>query len=653
MRAYYTADRDKFYKDTPEHIMGELALRHRHDLEENQKGAWLQQIAILRGALKEASDFTLYFEFSIPRMGKRADAVVVIGDCIFVIEFKVGSDTFDRHAIEQVEDYALDLKNFHEGSHGLSIVPILVATKAAASRDVQLELALDQVAKPLCLAVIDLGAVIRMIAAHHDAPFFDTVKWAASGYRPTPTIVEAARALYARHEVADITRSDAGAINLGRTQDVIAGVIENAKAHHRKSICFVTGVPGAGKTLAGLNIATQRSERHADEHAVFLSGNGPLVDVLREALTRDQARRTGQPKAHVERKVRAFIQNIHKFRDEYVHTSAAPVEHVVVFDEAQRAWTQAKAASFMQQKRGVADFDMSEPEFLLSVMDRHADWCTVVCLIGGGQEINMGEAGMSEWMAAIRDRFPHWAVHVSAQIEQPDYDLNHDARAFIATEQVRLHDDLHLGVSMRSFRAETLSDFISHLLNGDAGAARQAHEKLENYPIHLTRDLAAARHWLRTTARGSERYGLVASSGAMRLRPEGLHVKAGIDPPNWFLNDRSDIRSSFYLEDVASEFDVQGLELDYVGVCWDADLRYVDDGWHCYNFKGTKWQSVNDRFRRLYLRNAYRVILTRARQGMVIFVPSGDDGDHTRPKRFYDETYAYLESCGLKALPKC
>ena len=653
MRAYYTADRDKFYNDTPEHIMGELALQHRHDLEENQKGAWLQQIAILRGALKEAPDFTLYFEFSIPRMGKRADAVVVIGDCIFVIEFKVGSDTFDRHAIEQVEDYALDLKNFHEGSHALSIVPILVATKAAASRDVQLELALDQVAAPLCLAVTDLGAVIRMIATHHDAPFFDAVKWADSGYRPTPTIVEAARALYARHEVADITRSDADAINLGRTQDIIAGVIEGAKADHRKAVCFVTGVPGAGKTLAGLNIATQRSERHADEHAVFLSGNGPLVDVLREALTRDQAKRTGQPKAHVERKVRAFIQNIHKFRDEYVHTSDAPVEHVVVFDEAQRAWTKAKAASFMQQKRGVAEFDMSEPEFLLSVMDRHADWCTVVCLIGGGQEINMGEAGMSEWMAAIRDHFPHWQVHVSAQIEQPDYDLNHDAKAFIATEQVRLHEDLHLGVSMRSFRAESLSDFISHLLNGDAEAARQAHQRLENYPIYLTHDLAAARHWLSTTARGSERYGLVASSGAMRLRPEGLHVKAGIDPPNWFLNDRSDIRSSFYLEDVASEFDVQGLELDYVGVCWDADLRYADDGWQCYNFKGTKWQSVKDRFRRLYLKNAYRVILTRARQGMVIFVPQGDDADHTRPKRFYDETYAYLESCGLKALPKC
>jgi hypothetical protein len=649
MRAYYTADRTKFFNDSDAHIIGELTLRHRHDLEENQKGAWLQQINILRGSLKDTPDFTVYFEFSIPRMGKRADAVVVIGDCIFVIEFKVGSEAFDRHAIEQVEDYALDLKNFHEGSHHLSLVPILVATRAVVSRDIQLELALDQVAAPLCLAITDLGAVIRMIAAHHKSPL-DAAAWATSGYRPTPTIVEAARALYARHEVADITRSDADAINLSRTQDIIAGVIEDAKAHNRKAICFVTGVPGAGKTLAGLNIATQRSESHADEHAVFLSGNGPLVDVLREALTRDQAQRTGQSKAHVERKVRAFIQNIHRFRDEYVHTAEAPVEHVVVFDEAQRAWTKAQASKFMQAKRGIADFDMSEPEFLLSVMDRHDDWCTVVCLIGGGQEINTGEAGLSEWMAAIRDHFPHWQVHASAQIVQPDYDLNNDARAFIASEQVYLHDDLHLGVSMRSFRAETLSDFISHLLNGDAEAARQAHEKLENYPIYLTRDLNTARRWLRDTARGSERYGLVASSGALRLRPEGIHIKAAIDPANWFLNDRSDVRSSFYLEEVASEFDVQGLELDFMGVCWDADWRYADDQWQAWSFKGTKWQKVNDDFRRLYLKNAYRVLLTRARQGMVIFVPQGDDADPTRLKSFYDETYVFLESCGLKPL---
>ncbi|BBF81499.1 DUF2075 domain-containing protein [Asticcacaulis excentricus] len=650
MHAYYTADREKFFSNSDDQILGELARANTFALDLEQKGAWLQQIRILRNALTAIDVFTLYFEFTIPRMGKRADAVVVIGDCIFIIEFKVGSEGFDRHAIEQVEDYALDLKNFHAGSHHLSIVPILVATRAKTSPMSQPELALDQVSKPLLSNVIDLGDILRHSAAQHRHRQLDVAQWASSGYRPTPTIIEAARALYARHDVRDIARSDVDAINLSRTQDFIAAVIEDAKSHQRKTVCFVTGVPGAGKTLAGLNIATQRSESHADEHATFLSGNGPLVDVLREALARDQSARTGRSKKHVERDVRAFIQNIHHFRDDYAGSATIPSEHVVVFDEAQRAWTRAQASKFMQAKRGMADFDMSEPEFLLSVMDRHPDWCTVVCLIGGGQEINTGEAGLSEWMAAIRARFPHWRVYASAQIVQPDYDLNHDARHFIQQDQVTLSDDLHLGVSMRSFRAETLSGFVAHLLNGEAEAARTAFAQLTAYPIVITRDLNAARRWLRCKARGTERYGLVASSGAYRLKPEGLHVKASIEPANWFLNDREDVRSSWYLEDVATEFDVQGLELDWVGVCWDADYRYSDDGWQHHKFAGTKWRHVNDAFAQLYLKNAYRVILTRARQGMVIFVPKGDADDPTRPPGFYDATYAFLKACGLQNL---
>lgn len=649
MRAYYTADRAQFFADTDEHILGALAKGHSFALEMTQREAWAQQITLMRTALRDHPDFTLYFEFAIPRMGKRADVVVLIGDCVFVIEFKVGAATFDRHAIEQVEDYALDLKNFHLGSHDLAIVPVLVPTKALASGIIQFELPGSHVAKPLCVCPDDLGYVLKMFSATAAAPF-DAHTWAATGYRPTPTIIEAARALYARHDVRDIARSDAGALNLGRTQEIINRVVETSRTHRQKSICFVTGVPGAGKTLAGLNIATQRSGE-GETHATFLSGNGPLVAVLSEALIRDQQLRTGGAKTHIARNVHAFIQNIHHFRDYYLRSHEVPSDHIVVFDEAQRAWTRAKAASFMQQKRAVANFDMSEPEFLLQVMDRHDDWCTVVCLIGGGQEINTGEAGLSEWMAAIRDHFAHWRVHASVQITQPDYDLNHDAQSFIKTEQVTLHDDLHLSVSMRSFRAETLSDFVAQVLNGDAEAAQAAYERLGgNYPIYLTRDLGAAREWLRKTARGSERFGLIASSGALRLKPEGVHIKSEIDPANWFLNDRADVRSSYYLEDVATEFDVQGLELDWVGVCWDADLRHDGHGWQLNKFKGTKWQLVKDRHQRLYLKNAYRVILTRARQGMVIFVPKGDDRDPTRQSEFYDDTFRFLQSCGIPLL---
>lgn len=652
MRAYYSADRERFYADSDNHILGELTRRHHFDVEAGQKQAWLKQVALMRTALAEINAFTLYFEFAIPRMGKRADAIVVIGKAIFVIEFKDGQSRFDTAAIEQVEDYALDLKNFHEGSHDLSIFPVLVPTQADASRDVQFELAFDHVARPFLLCPQDLGPVMQMIGASYRAPGFDPVQWEASGYRPTPTIIQAATALYARHNVEDITRHDADAINLTRTEAAVGRAIEACRARGEKAICFITGVPGAGKTLAGLNIATQRSARQDDEHATFLSGNGPLVDVLREALVRDHRERTGGQRSAAERHVQAFIQNIHHFRDEYVHSDAAPSDHVVIFDEAQRAWNRRKAAAFMRQKRGLADFDMSEPEFLLGVMDRHPYWCTIICLVGGGQEINDGEAGLSEWMAALKSRFAHWRVHTSDRIDHPDYDLNHDARAFLAGAQVTLSPDLHLGVSMRSFRAETLSAFVSHLVDGDAEAARAAHAGLEHYPIVLTRDLDEARVWLRSKARGSERYGLVASSGALRLKAEGLNVKAAIEPANWFLNGRDDVRSSFYMEDVASEFDVQGLELDWTGVCWDADLRHDGVGWRAFKFKGTKWQSVNDRFWRLYLKNAYRVILTRARQGMVIFVPHGDAEDPTRPPAFYDGIWAFLMACGLQVLTR-
>lgn len=649
MRAYYSASKAQFDSHSDAHILGELAKWHSFALEAAQKGAWMQQIAILRVTLKDIPAFTLFLEFAIPRMGKRADAVVLIGMTVFVIEFKVGSQTFDRQALEQVEDYALDLKNFHQGSHDLPIVPILVATHAEASGDVQMELAFDLVSRPLSVTSHDLGDVLRFVSARRRAPDFDVAGWADSGYRPTPTIVEAARALYSRHDVKEIARSDADALNLGRTQDAISAVIDQSRAQCLKSICFITGVPGAGKTLAGLTVATRRRDADTSEHATYLTGNGPLVEVLCEALARDTCARTGVKKVTAARSVAAFVQNIHHFRDDYADNANVPSDHVVVFDEAQRAWTRAKAASFMRTKRNIADFDMSEPELLLSVMDRHADWCTVVCLIGGGQEINTGEAGLSEWMAAIRDRFPHWRVHVSDQITHPDYDLNRDARAFIASGQVTLEADLHLGVSMRSFRAETLSDFISHVLNGDVRAARVAVTRLDKYPLMLTRDLGAARAWLRSQARGSERYGLVASSGAHRLRPEGLHVKAAIDPANWFLNGRDDVRSSFALEEAASEFDIQGLELDWTGVCWDADLRYEDD-WQTYAFKGTGWKTIRERFARLYLRNAYRVILTRARQGLVVFVPRGDAADATRPPHFYDGTYDYLKDCGFQTL---
>jgi hypothetical protein len=649
--AYYQASNSEFLKADPAAILGELAGSHGFALEQAQRDAWIEQIETMKQALQELDCGHILFEFTIPRMGKRADVVLVFGCAIVVVEFKVRSTTFDRHAVEQVHDYALDLKNFHRGSHALCIIPILVATQAKFVSPRSFDWAADGVADPMLVNADQLKSVLAQAAGLTVGHPIDFSMWISSGYQPTPTIVEAAQALYQAHGVEEIARSDAGAQNLGITCSRIAEIIEHSKTEHRKSICFVTGVPGAGKTLAGLNIATKRAQEHSDEHAVFLSGNGPLVAVLREALARDESAREMTPKSTAHRRVASFIQNIHHFRDDAIRNPDAPHERVVIFDEAQRAWTRDQAVKFMQTKRSVKNFDMSEPEFLISVMDRHKGWCVIVCLVGGGQEINTGEAGLAEWLFALASRFAHWDVWMSDRLSDPDYVSNEAAADLLKSISVRQCPELHLSVSMRSFRAEALSSFVRLVIENRPDEARVAYADIsERYPIWLTRNLHEARQWLRHQARGSERFGLLASSGGHRLRPEGIHVIAKIDAPTWFLNDRTDVRSSFYCEEVASEFDVQGLELDWAGVCWDADFRYSDSRWSHLNFRGTRWQQVNATERQLYLKNAYRVILTRARQGMIIFVPQGSDEDPTRLPAFYDQTFHFLQACGLRVL---
>ncbi len=563
--AYYAAPLPTFLSDTADGILGQLA-RHAQEVTALQRYAWTQQIALLKSELGSFQG-AIALEFSIPRMGRRVDAVVIIAGLIFLLEFKVGDTDFTATARDQVLDYALDLKNFHAGSHDRHIVPIVVAPKAAAA-DNQLHWSTDRIADTLLCNGDNLGVVLAAVTQQTPKQHpLNYQAWASSGYRPTPTIIEAAQALYSGHHVEEITRSDASAKNLSETTACLAQIIEAAKAKRYKAICFVTGVPGAGKTLAGLNLVTRRTQAHGDEHAVFLSGNGPLVEVLREALARDeiaQLRDAGQAasKAKAIQKVKAFIQNIHHFRDANLISATAPDEHVAVFDEAQRAWDKDHAAKFMAQKKGVSDFAMSEPEFLISVMDRHQDWCNIVCLVGGGQEINAGEAGLTEWFVALRDHFPKWKVYTSPQLSHPDYDWGHDLSAMLQKLNHRLLPDLHLAVSVRSFRAEKLSEFVGALIAGKAEAAQMLYRQIKaHYPIVLTRELAACKTWLHTRARGSERFGLVASSGASRLKPEGLNIREKIDAAYWFLNGKADVRSSYYLEDPATEFDIQGLSL--------------------------------------------------------------------------------------------
>jgi hypothetical protein len=626
-------------------------------LEPLQRDAWGWTIAHLKALATALPDAHVFLEFAIPRMGRRADAVVVAGGLVFVIEYKVGLREFARHAIEQVHGYALDLKSFHATSHDKRLIPLLVATHAPA-QPIALGFAADGVASPVCLSADDLAPAIRQTIAASGGPPFDAVAWSEGIYRPTPTIIEAAQALFRGHEVAEISRSEAGAENLSRTADAISGLIREAYAAKRKALCFVTGVPGAGKTLAGLNIACGRMGGAEAEDATFLSGNGPLVAVLREALKRDLRRRErapdpGDPEArHIAgRSPDKFVQNVHHFRDEYVGNSFIPSEHVVVFDEAQRAWNHEETARFMREKRGLPEFAQSEPEFLLSVMDRHADWCTVICLVGEGQEINRGEAGIGAWIAALgQGSLRDWSVHAPPQLLGPQSALPTDLRWLLERRAGRLDPALHLAVSVRSFRAETVSAYVAALLSNDSASAHTLMPEADRFPIVRTRNLAEARRWLRRQRRAGERTGLLASSNAIRLKPEGLHVKAKVDVPSWFLNGSDDIRASHALEDAATEFDVQGLELDWTGVAWDLNLMRGPDGWVPRRFRGTQWEAVNDMDKQAYVLNSYRVLLTRARQGMVIFVPPGDRADPTRPPAAYDAVDAWLADCGVPEL---
>ena len=655
LRCYYHATIEEFLRQSESEIIGII---HSNDISADtriqQSNTWQQEIAILKNQLAALDEGEILFEYSIPRMGKRVDNVVLYRNIVFLLEFKCGDCEYRSTTYDQVYDYALDLRNFQKESHDKLLVPIMISTNAPEVENRIVEI--DRIIEPLRCNSRNIGRTIMQVAANYNEPAFDYHQWVYSEYLPTPTIVEAAQALYRGHNVEDITRSDAGAENLTVTTDEINAIIEHSKAQHRKSICFVTGVPGAGKTLVGLNIAIQRSNAAEGEHAVFLSGNFPLVQVLQEALARDsvqQAKDRGDriTKKDALRSTSAFIQIIHKYRDSFVGNDNVPPERVAIFDEAQRAWTHEMIASFMATKKGVANFAYSEPEFLISTMDRHDDWAVVICLVGGGQEINTGEAGLPEWFDSLRRAFPDWDVYITPQLNDEEYRRDREWQDMIGGLNVTENEKLHLATSVRSFRTPDLAAFVKALLDIDVDEARRLYDIIKDkYPLYITRDLQTAKEWVRDKSQGTTRYGLLASSGALRLKPEGIFVKNEINVANWFLNGKDDVRSSYALEDVVTEFDIQGLELDYTIVAWDADFRMTPTGWSYNAFKGNKWQRVNSEERRLYLKNAYRVLLTRARQGMIIFVPEGSDTDPTRPREFYDGTYDYLKGLGVEEI---
>jgi hypothetical protein len=658
-RSFYSDKIADFLSKSESMVIGELTVASGFEITTDQRDAWSVQIKLLQSSLAglEARG-RVYFEYVIPRLGKRVDVLLVIDHVLFVLEFKVGATTFSGAALDQVWDYALDLRNFHSTSHEAPIAPMLVATNAnTALISIGCHADDSRMCFPIRVGAAQIREAIDRTLQFLAGSKLRVSEWECGRYSPTPTIIEAARALYASHSVEAISRSDAGATNLTRTSQAVDQIISDARVNGKKAICFVTGVPGAGKTLVGLDVAIRHDEKTGELRCVFLSGNGPLVAVLREALARDlvskeKAEGRRLKKKDALRKVSAFIQNVHHFRDECLaDASRPPDEHVALFDEAQRAWDLAQTSSFMRRKKHVQNFDQSEPEFLISCLDRHSDWAVVVCLVGGGQEINTGEAGIGGWIEALSKRFPSWDVHLPEKLRESEYRASESLAKLGSERSLFAGDHLHLATSMRSFRAERVSEFVRLVLDLEVDAAAKLREEMaKRYPIVLTRSLKDAKSWVRARARGSERYGMVVSSQALRLKPHAIDVRTPIDPVKWFLNEKEDVRSSIYLEDVATEFQVQGLELDWACIIWDADLRIGGKGWSHHEFHGSRWIQIKKAERQRYLENAYRVLLTRARQGMVVVVPEGEQWDPTRLPSLYDPIFKFLQSIGIPLL---
>lgn len=649
-RYVYKDTFSNFLEENDDAILGKIVNNSDNSAESIQQlNTWKEEIRILDEVLFGLDEGEVAFEYTIPRIGKRVDNILLYKGMIYLLEFKVGEKEYKSYEVDQVVDYALDLKNFHKESYDKRIVPILVSTNAKDMNN-QVVFSEDLISTPILCNKDNLKDTLIRISDNYQFPDINGNIWFESDYSPTPTIIEAAQYMYINKSVEEISRNDAGTYNLTETTSIVKNIIEDSKNNNKKSICFITGVPGAGKTLAGLNIANETQNFDEDEHAVFLSGNFPLVRVLQEALARDATKTMNISKSDASRKTKSYIQIIHHFRDDAVNTITPPHEKVVIFDEAQRSWNKEQLTNFMNRKKGVPNFNKSEPEFLIEYMDRHEDWATIICLIGGGQEINTGEAGIEEWFNTLSKRYPDWHIYVSDKIYDNEYTNGKDLNEILnSLNNLNVEEKLHLAVSTRSFRSEKQSDFIKKLLDLDIEGAQKDLEELDDkYPIYITRDLDKAKKWIKLKARGSERYGIVASSGGKRLRKYGIWVDSSVDPAAWFLNQKSDVRSSYILEQCATEFDIQGLELDWTILGWDADLRHNGTEWEYYSFTGSNWNKIGKEERIKYLLNSYRVLLTRARQGLIIYIPIGDPTDETSLPKFYDYTYNYLKDLGIK-----
>lgn len=666
MSAYFSST-FQVHQNTPtDQIIGTITLSYGNqhlDLKQQQTKSWHDIVEIFKQffhnnstTIDNLSNWEILYEYKIPRRAKRIDVVLLSGRLIFVIEVKSKQIVYKSADKAQLEDYCLDLRDFHFESKGRIIIPILLCTDAPEEK-VDISINTDQVQNVIMANRNNISRVISIANSSYKnlSTEFKIDDWVKSKYFPTPTIIEAAQQLYSKQSVNEISRNQAGIENLKKTTKTVTDAIIKAWETKSKIICFITGVPGAGKTLAGLNIVHSIENRNTEAGlGVFLSGNSPLIKVLSEALARDSAIRNKQNLSEARRRVKTFIHNVHEFIEEYYFDKTKlPVDKVLVYDEAQRAWTKE-----YKSKKSNGTIKESEPEILLSIMNRFNDWAVIIALVGGGQEINTGEAGLREWGKAIETKFCNWEVYISPELKLGDHSTGNQSLFLNVQNGVSIIEDenLHLRASIRSFKGEDLSQWVTYVLdNKPEDAELLMKNKLREYPVFITRDLEKAKLLLKSKARGTRRIGLIASSGGRRLKAIGYDPYFGLrgdstqnDLGVWYLNPASDVRSSNFLEILATEYAIQGLEIDWAGILWDTDLRRGKNNWVFKQFRGTIWQNVQNELKKQYILNKYRVLLTRAREGMIIYVPYGDENDATRAINFYDNIYDYLRKCGIK-----
>ncbi|MCQ4162888.1 DUF2075 domain-containing protein [Roseomonas sp. GC11] len=628
--------------------------RQLREVSPEQLASWEALVTHLQAALRalpEAGGWTVLLEYDLLRLEKRIDAVLLTGRGILVVEFKHRATAFTPQDLAQAEDYALDLYDFHALSRAHPVVPLLLAELAPAPRQ-QFPLLWHGVVPPLRAAAEGFPALLAAIQAALPMPAtpLDGAAWARGAYRPVPTIIEAAQRLFARHGVEEIATARADVENLRATTAAIRRAIAGAREAGERRVVFVTGIPGAGKTLCGLNLVFGQK---AEEGAAFLTGNAPLVAVLRGALERDARQRQGRAPRQPRREARTLLQNVHRFLEHHVrHPEEAPAEPVVVFDEAQRAWDAAQARRDTQRRRSV--LTDSEPAHMLEILGRHPGWSVIVALIGQGQEINTGEAGLAEWGRVIAARWGaeggNWrAVAAPAVLSATAEPAQRLWPGEAAPPWLALDPALALTVPVRSVHHDRAAQWVDAVLN-DRPQEAAAIAAGGGLPFALVRDLPGLRAGLRAQARGMRRAGLVCSAKARRLRAEGLGVQlqgAEDEVVNWFLCRWPDIRASDALEVCATEYACQGLELDLVGLAWGGDFIRADGRWQARRFAGTRWNKVGGEEARRHIRNTYRVLMTRARYQTFLFVPQGDPEDGTRPPEEAEDVAGYLRACGV------